>query len=123
MYLFLPFIPGNAAWARTPITPGVGIDLEVLEVGVPSTVELGVANDVDSVPAGSRSTCPSEWTIVERFPARLAVVMHDTQLSCWMTSEKLRLHSCLQKGGADFNGFLCMIPVHGSMDLFPCSGV
>jgi hypothetical protein len=46
VYLFLPFIPGNAAWARTLITPGVGIDLEV---GVPSTAELGVANDVDSV--------------------------------------------------------------------------
>ncbi len=48
-YLFLPFLPGDPAWVRRPITPGVGIDLEVLEVGVPSTVELGVADDVEDV--------------------------------------------------------------------------
>jgi hypothetical protein len=49
VYLFLPFIPGNPAWVRTPITPGVEIALEVLEVGGPSTVELGIANDVETI--------------------------------------------------------------------------
>jgi hypothetical protein len=49
VYFFLPSLPGNPAWAQSPITPGVGIELDVLEVGSASTVELGVATDPEHI--------------------------------------------------------------------------
>jgi hypothetical protein len=45
-YFFLPHIPGNPEWVTTPITPGVVIGLDVIGLGAPSTVELGVADNI-----------------------------------------------------------------------------
>lgn len=47
-YFFLPHIAGSPEWVTTQITPGVLIELDVIQVGALSTVELGVADSIDN---------------------------------------------------------------------------
>lgn len=47
-YFLLPHIPGKPEWVSTPITPGVIVELDVLQVGVQSTVELGVVDSIEN---------------------------------------------------------------------------
>ena len=48
-YFFLPHIAGRPEWVTTQITPGVVIELDVMQVGALSTVELGVADSIDNL--------------------------------------------------------------------------
>jgi hypothetical protein len=48
-YFFLPHITGNPEWVTTQITPGVVIELDVIQVGASSTVELGVADSINNI--------------------------------------------------------------------------
>lgn len=48
-YFFLPDIPARRGCVSTPITPGVVIELDVLNVGVDATVELGVVDNIENI--------------------------------------------------------------------------
>ena len=77
-YFFLPYIPGNPEWVATPVTPGVRVELDVVQLGPPSTVELGIAEElhnpldyfalkveIDPATGESKFTCYDE---TERIP-------------------------------------------------------
>jgi len=82
-YFFLPHIPGNPEWVTTQITPGVVVELDVIKVGVPSTVELGVADRVDN---------PSDYFALK---VEIDPATSESSFTCYDEGERIPLEGAL----------------------------
>jgi len=82
-YFFLPHIPGNPEWVTIHIRPDVVIELDVIQVGVSSTVELGVVDRMDS---------PLDYFALK---VEIDPTTSDSKLTCYDESERIPLEGSL----------------------------